>query len=170
MAPLSELMRAAGDGDQAAWNAIVDRFSGLVWSVARAHRLSGAEAADVTQTTWLRLVENLDRISDPDRLGGWLATVARRECLRHLRLRGREVMVEDDTFFEAPAGESAESALIARERDDALRRAFAGSRSGARRSCGCWRRRTRQAMRRSAPRSGCRSARSVRPGPAAWRV
>ena len=68
--------------------AIVDRFSGLVWATVRAHRLSPAEAADVTQTTWLRLVENLDRIKDPERLGAWLATTARRECLRHIRLRG----------------------------------------------------------------------------------
>jgi RNA polymerase sigma factor (sigma-70 family) len=122
---LPELVRAASDGDQAAWAEIVDRFSGLVWSTTRAHRLSPAEGADVAQTTWLRLVENLDRIADPERLGGWLATTARRECLRHLRLRGREVMVEDDTFFEAPVAETAESALITRERDDALRHAFA---------------------------------------------
>jgi len=123
--PLQELMQRASEGDQAAWNAIVERFSGLVWSVARAHRLSQPEAADVTQTTWLRLVENLDRINDPDRLGGWLATTARRECLRHIRLRGREVMVEDDTYFEAPAAETAESMLIVAERDGALRRGFA---------------------------------------------
>lgn len=125
MPTLAELMQRAGDGDQAAWNAIVDRFSGLVWSVARAHRLTQAEAADVTQTTWLRLVENLDRINDPDRLGGWLATTARRECLRHIRLRGREVMVEDDAYFEAPATETAETALLTQERDGALRRGFA---------------------------------------------
>ena len=64
----------------------MDRFSGLVWATARAHRLSSADAADVVQTTWLRLVENLDRIREPEALGGWLATTARRECLRLLRL------------------------------------------------------------------------------------
>ena len=121
---LSDLMQAAAGGEQSAWNEIVERFSGLVWSVARAHRLSQAEAADVSQTVWLRLVENLDRITDPDRLGSWLATVARRECLRSIRLGGRELSVDDDSVFEAPAGETAESALIVRERDDALRRAF----------------------------------------------
>jgi RNA polymerase sigma factor (sigma-70 family) len=125
MPSLADLIARATDGDQGAWNAIVERFSGLVWSVARAHRLTQAEAADVTQTTWLRLVENLDRINDPDRLGGWLATTARRECLRHIRLRGREVMVDDDATFEAPADETAESALLTQERDGALRRGFA---------------------------------------------
>lgn len=123
---LRELIQAAGEGDAAAWDAIVDRFEGLVWATARAHRLSPADAADVTQTTWLRLVENLDRINDPERLGGWLATTARRECLRHLRLHGRELKFDDDSVFEAPSEGAAEDRLIVRERNDALRRAFAG--------------------------------------------
>jgi RNA polymerase sigma factor (sigma-70 family) len=118
------LIAAAGNGDQAAWNEIVDRFSGLVWSVARAHRLAHAEASDVAQTVWLRLIENLDRIEDPDRLGGWLATTARRECLRSIRLRGREVMVQDDSVFEAATDESPIGRLITSERDDALRSGF----------------------------------------------
>ena len=122
---LQKLIHAAGEGDASAWGAIVDRFEGLVWATARAHRLSPADAADVTQTTWLRLVENLDRINDPERLGGGLATTARRECLRHLRLRGRELQVEDDSVFEAPSEAAAEDRLIVRERNDALRRAFA---------------------------------------------
>ncbi|HWF74884.1 MAG TPA: sigma-70 family RNA polymerase sigma factor [Solirubrobacteraceae bacterium] len=121
---LEKLIEAASDGDDSAWGAIVDRFEGLVWATARAHRLSPADAADVTQTTWLRLVENLDRINDPERLGGWLATTARRECLRHLRLRGRELQVEDDSVFEAPAEEAREDPLIVRERNEALRVAF----------------------------------------------
>ena len=120
-----ELIRAAGEGDEDAWGTLVERFEGLVWATARAHRLSQAEAADVTQTTWLRLVENLDRIKDPERLGGWLATTARRESLRHIRLRGRELVIADDGFFEAASEEPVEQRLIVRERDDALRGAFA---------------------------------------------
>ena len=122
---LSKLIRSASEGDQAAWSEIVERFSGLVWATARAHRLAPAEAADVTQTTWLRLVENLDRIQDPERLGAWLATTARRECLRMIRLHGREVMIEDEGFFEAPAGESVDARLLRSERAEAVRRAFA---------------------------------------------
>jgi RNA polymerase sigma factor (sigma-70 family) len=122
---LEALISAANDGDEVAWGAIVDRFAGLVWATARAHRLAPAEAADVAQTTWLRLVENLDRIKDPERLGAWLATTARRECLRHIRLRGRELPTDEDTMFEAPSEDSAGERLITRERNAALRRAFA---------------------------------------------
>jgi RNA polymerase sigma factor (sigma-70 family) len=79
------LVRAATDGDAAAWRALVARFSGLIWSVVRAYRLSNADAADVFQTTWLRLAEYLDRIDNPARVGAWLATTARRESLRVAR-------------------------------------------------------------------------------------
>jgi RNA polymerase sigma factor (sigma-70 family) len=122
---LEVLIREASVGNQAAWEKIVDRFAGLVWAIARAHRLSPSEAADVAQTTWLRLVENLDRIHDPERLGGWLATTARRESLRHIRLRSRELPTAEDALFEAPSEDTAAERLITRERNTALRRAFA---------------------------------------------
>ena len=96
-------MRAAAAGDQAAWDAIVDRFQGLVWATARAHRLSRADAADVAQTTWLRLVEHLDRIREPERLGAWLATTARNECLRHIRLHGAGLPTDEADMFESPS-------------------------------------------------------------------
>jgi RNA polymerase sigma factor (sigma-70 family) len=121
---LGELVRAAADGDQAAWNGIVDRFQGLVWATARAHRLSQADAADVAQTTWLRVVENLDRIREPEALGGWIATTARRECLRHIRLHGRELPSDEADVFESPGDDAPELALLTEERDTALWRAF----------------------------------------------
>src|ERR1700730_18165189 len=86
-------MKAAANGDAAAWEALVEQFSGLVWAVARSHRLSSADAADVSQTTWLRVVEHLDRISEPERLGAWLATTARRESLAAIRRGGRTIPV-----------------------------------------------------------------------------
>jgi RNA polymerase sigma factor (sigma-70 family) len=90
------LVEAAADGDQEAWNALVERFASTVWAIARGHRLNAADAADVFQTTWLRLVENLDRIQQPERVGAWLATTARRECLRLLRMSGRQVVSGED--------------------------------------------------------------------------
>jgi RNA polymerase sigma factor (sigma-70 family) len=122
---LAELVRAAAAGDQEAWEKIVDRFSGLVWATARAHRLSRADAADVAQTTWLRLVENLDRIRDPERLGGWLATTARRESLRLIRRGAREDPTGEADLFEQPSDAAVDRLLLDRERDGALWRAFA---------------------------------------------
>jgi RNA polymerase sigma factor (sigma-70 family) len=119
------LVRRAASGDAAAWNGLVERFGGLVWSIARAHRLSDADAADVSQTTWLRLVEHLDRIRQPERVGAWIAATARNECLRVLRLSGRQVLTGDDPetadLDTPPPG----AALLETERDAALWRAFA---------------------------------------------
>src|SRR5436190_23324716 len=103
---LDELIRAAARGDQNAWTELVGRFTSLVWATARAHRLSREDAADVAQTTWLRLVENLDRIREPDRLGAWLATTARRESLRVIRRGAREHPTDEADLFEVPADES----------------------------------------------------------------
>jgi RNA polymerase sigma factor (sigma-70 family) len=121
---LERLVAAAARGDEAAWEEIVDRFASLVWATARAHRLSRDDAADVAQTTWLRLVENLDRIQDPERLGAWLATTARRESLRKLRLGARERPSDEPDLFEAPAENSVDRLLLQRERDGALWEAF----------------------------------------------
>jgi RNA polymerase sigma factor (sigma-70 family) len=116
------LVRRAAGGDQAAWNAIVDRFAGTVWAIARAHRLDEATAADVSQTTWLRLVEHLDRIQQPERIGAWLATTARRESLRQIRLAGRQVPTgEDFDLLQAPSGVAAvDGRVITQERDGVL--------------------------------------------------
>jgi RNA polymerase sigma factor (sigma-70 family) len=69
-------------GTSAAWETLIERFGGLVTAVARRCRLSDADVAEVGQTTWLRLVENIDRIEQPERIGAWLATTSRRESLR----------------------------------------------------------------------------------------
>ena len=124
MSEVAELVAAAAEGDQVAWDELVDRFNGLVWSVARAHRLSPIDAADVVQTTWLRLVENLGRLQDPERVGAWLATTARRECLRILRFSGRQVPTEE--LPETPVNAALDAALLVEERDRALWVAFGG--------------------------------------------
>jgi RNA polymerase sigma factor (sigma-70 family) len=91
----SGLVRAAASGDEAAWAALVERFSGLVWSVARAHGLSNADAEEVFQTTWLRVTEHVGRLKEPDRVGAWLATTARNESLKTIRAGQRATPTDD---------------------------------------------------------------------------
>jgi RNA polymerase sigma factor (sigma-70 family) len=122
MAEVAELVRAAAEGDRDAWDALVDRFNGLVWSVARSHRLSAVDASDVVQTTWLRLVEHLGRLQDPERVGAWLATTARREALRTLRHSARQMPTED--LPETAGDATLDAALLLEERDRALWQAF----------------------------------------------
>lgn len=88
---IKDLVRAAAVGDEEAWHEIVERHSALVWSVVRGHRLADSDAGDAFQTTWLRLVENLGGLREAEHLPAWLATTARRECLRLIKRRDREV-------------------------------------------------------------------------------
>lgn len=124
---LTRLVRAAAAGDQRSWDEIVDRFTNLLWSVARGHRLDQADAADVVQTTWLQLVEHLDRIQDPECLPGWLATTARHASLHRLKRGGREVVAPtDDLAIELPdrATPALDAALLESERDAVLWECF----------------------------------------------
>lgn len=82
---VAELLGRAGGGDQAAWDEVVRRYGKLVSATVRSFRLQDADALDAIQTTWLRLAENAHRVLWPERLGGWLVTTARHECLRILR-------------------------------------------------------------------------------------
>jgi RNA polymerase sigma factor (sigma-70 family) len=126
LSDIAQLVRDAAQGDQAAWDRLVDRFNGLVWSVARAYRLERADAGDVVQTTWLRLVEHLGRLQDPERVGAWLATTARRECLRTLRMSSRVLPTEAELLPDPGTDAPLAAGLLTDERDRALWTAFGG--------------------------------------------
>jgi RNA polymerase sigma factor (sigma-70 family) len=82
---IEDLLPRVADGDPKAWEEIMHRYNALVSATVRSFRLQEADTLDAIQTTWLRLAQNVHRIQYPDRLGGWLATTARRECLHILR-------------------------------------------------------------------------------------
>ena len=122
-ADTAEMVCAAALGESAAWDALVDRYARLVWSVARAFGLSDADAADVSQTTWLRLAEHLPRLREPERVGAWLSTTARREAMR-ARARTRRDLPLDDVDV-AQRGSDVDQQLLDGERAAALWKAFA---------------------------------------------
>ena len=115
------LVAAAQRGDESAWRTLVARYVDLVWSIARGHSLSHCDAADVTQTTWLRLHEQLPRLTDPSRVGAWLATTARRESLRILREQRREALPSRGEHV--PAADDS-LPIVERERDRLLWESF----------------------------------------------
>jgi len=81
---VATLVMRARNGDQLAWDALVERYAPLIWSLCRRYRLDAADTADVSQNVWLQLVNHLGKIRDPAALPGWLATTTRRECQRAL--------------------------------------------------------------------------------------
>jgi len=127
--PIAALVSAAAEGDQSAWNEIVDRYTPLVVSVIYKHRLRPADAADVNQTLWLRLVEQIGRLREPEALPGWIMTTTRNECLRVLRVQQRthlyDPLSESDALESEQVDADVEADLLAVERRQALRDGFA---------------------------------------------
>jgi RNA polymerase sigma factor (sigma-70 family) len=122
-----DLVASAKDGDVRAWDALVERYTPLIWSICRKYRLDRADADDVGQSVWLHLVDQLGKIREPAALAGWLATTTRRECGRLVRAtRGPQAAVyELDAENLADAhSDLAEQEVLAAERHAALREAY----------------------------------------------
>jgi RNA polymerase sigma factor (sigma-70 family) len=90
------LLARMAEGDQLAWRRLIEKHERLVWSVAASFRLQAMDIQDVTQTTWLRLIQHGHTIHDPERLAGWLAVTATRESLAVLRRTSRQRLVAAD--------------------------------------------------------------------------
>ena len=99
-ADVGALVQSAVDGDAAAWKALVEGLSPLVWSVVRAHRLSDADAHEVYQTAWFRFAQHLGRIREPEKTGSWLASTARHECLKVLKSLRRLTVTNDPQLLD----------------------------------------------------------------------
>lgn len=122
----TRLVRTAADGDPAAWEGLIAKYGRLIWSITRDFKLAENDAADVFQTTWMRLIEHIDRIEHADRIGSWLASTARNECLRSLSIRKRLVLADKEESFDGPAVHEPEvdEALLAAERAQVVREAM----------------------------------------------
>ncbi|MEV4641204.1 sigma-70 family RNA polymerase sigma factor [Actinoplanes sp. NPDC049548] len=120
---IAALVRRAADGDPGAWDALVARHSRLLWSVARGFRLGPEQAADVVQTTWLRLVEHISRIRDPERITAWLLRTARNLAVDVVQSAGRELPLVSDQH-RADAHEEPERSALRGERERIVRQAI----------------------------------------------
>jgi len=124
---VAQLVRRATEGDRWAWERLVDQYARLIWAMTRDFKLVESDAADVFQATWLRLLEYIDRLEHPDRVGSWLAATARHECLRSLAARKKVMLVHDDTALKAGTvahEPEIDERLLAEERDQTVRDAL----------------------------------------------
>ena len=122
---VADLVAGARNGDRQAWDALVERYASLVWSICRRYGISGPTAEDVSQHVWLHLVESLNNLRDPAALPGWIATTARRECCR-IRSAPRPVPGDTQILENLPdrQAKTVEHELLMAERHATLREAF----------------------------------------------
>lgn len=113
-------------GCQESWNVIVDRYTPLIWAIARGHRLSPADCEEVSQTTWMRVIKHLGKLRDPEKLAHWISVSARRESLKHLQKSGRSTptdnpdVLEREPLLTTSANAPEEAALDRETRDEVL--------------------------------------------------
>lgn len=102
-----QLIKACQEGDDQAWNALIERYERLVYTIPARYGLTPGEIDDVFQSVWLSLLKNLSKLREPDRISAWLVTTARRECWE--RRRGadyeRTVAKDLDSMLSNKAGE-----------------------------------------------------------------
>ena len=125
--PVTDLVMRARTGEKQAWDALVERYAPLVWSICRRYRLGAADVQDAGQSVWLHLVEQLGNLRDPAALPGWLATTTQHECARAVRAANNPRLAALAPEIEDIPGAAtgmAEQELLIAERHAALREAF----------------------------------------------
>jgi RNA polymerase sigma factor (sigma-70 family) len=121
---ITDLVTRAAHGDEKAWDALVERYAPLVWSICRRYWLSDADTHDVSQSVWLSLVSHLSKLRDPAALPGWLATTTRRECGKVQRAAQAARYPLDTEAIPDEQTEMADQELLLAERHAALREAL----------------------------------------------
>jgi len=98
----AQLIAACTRKEGWAWDALVDRYKRLVYSIALRCGLGQEDAADVFQTVFVALLEHAHTLRAPQGLAAWLITTTKRESWRVLRQQQREPTdVDDDAGPEA---------------------------------------------------------------------
>ena len=91
MAEDAELVARCLEGDRAAWDDLVLKYSRYVYAIAsQGYRLQGADAEDAFQEVFLRVYDRLATLRNPEALRPWIAQLTRRVCLDKLSAGRRE--------------------------------------------------------------------------------
>jgi RNA polymerase sigma factor (sigma-70 family) len=115
----ADLVRRCRDGDAAAWDEFVERFSRYVYAIAvRAYTLSPADAEEVFQDVFARAYERLPELRDPGAVRPWLGQLTRRMAIDRIRAASREQLtdqIEERGASDDDAMRIIEDALVLRD-------------------------------------------------------
>ncbi len=118
-----ELLSACRAGDPEAWELLVERYERLVFSVALRNGVTREEAADITQMTFIALLESIGKLREEQRVASWLMSVARRLAWRQRRRSDRERLGLDGVSGSDDAIENWERVAVVQEGLQRLNRA-----------------------------------------------
>src|SRR5215469_1395916 len=124
---VTDLVTLAIGGDSQAWDALVERYIPLVWSICRGYRMDHVNARAISHTVWRQLADQLGTLRNPAALAGWLATTTHRECGQLRRAAPQQPGSGRTPEAASQPGEQAQTSereLLAAELQAALREAF----------------------------------------------
>lgn len=108
-----DLIAAARRGDRAAFGALYELFGRMVHGVLLA-RVAPADADDLVQEVFLTAMRQLGKLREPEKFGGWLATIARNRSHDFLRRNSRAADLPDEISVRETASSDAEAAAALR--------------------------------------------------------
>jgi len=97
-----QLVKECLKGDDQAWAALLDRYGGLIYSIAWKFHLSPEDAADVFQSVCLAMLRDLEQLKDESKLSSWVTTITIHQCHR-VRRRQRRNQISLDQVEEEVA-------------------------------------------------------------------
>jgi RNA polymerase sigma-70 factor (ECF subfamily) len=86
----AEIVRSVLSGDRDCFGQLVGRYLPMVHALVRANLGTMGDVDDIAQDAFLSAFNSLDKLRDPEKFAGWLATITRHECVRHAKERQRD--------------------------------------------------------------------------------
>ncbi|MBZ5531987.1 MAG: RNA polymerase sigma factor [Acidobacteriia bacterium] len=108
------LVQECLNGDERAWNRLIEKYKRLIYSVPVKYRMSPDDASDVFQNVCVDLFTNLSKLRKVESLRSWLITVATHKCF-HFKKQQRGQDVELDAMEQEMAEEIAPAPEVLQE-------------------------------------------------------
>lgn len=89
-----KLVQACLNGDENAWNRLIDKYKRLIYSVPVKYGMSPEDSADIFQNVCVDLFTNLAKLRKIESLRSWLITVATHKCFHHKRQQRQDVELD----------------------------------------------------------------------------
>jgi RNA polymerase sigma factor (sigma-70 family) len=112
----AELVQTCLQGDRMAWEALILRYSRMIYSIASEHRLPDWARADIFQTVCVKLLQGLTSLKDEKKVYSWLITTTTRECRAVAAQLQQDSQTGQTEEPPDPAGTAEEIALAAERR------------------------------------------------------
>lgn len=101
----AELVRTAQSGDATSLGVLLERHRAPLYALALRFLGHGPDAQDAVQDTFLIALRTIERLREPEAVGGWLRGILRNVCLRRLRQRRQgEIPCEEELSRGAGSG------------------------------------------------------------------